>query len=190
VATNEKEKDKISLAPIVGGLLGIMMLFMMVSMMQAAVPSLPYCCPYCGQCFATYDELVAHVQAEHPGEQISPFAYSNAKAGNFYIGNDYGYTDALFYECDISNLSQDTRTLSITLWSRYLPTGDEYNLANVAANRCKDGGYAMLTLASGESYHYRYCESAVRPEDKDQFVFWLVDEAGGKSPEKQTLSTQ
>ena len=64
-------KGEIKLAPIIGGLIGIMMLFMMFSMMQAAPgPGLPYCCPYCGQCFATYDELVAHVQAQHPSERI------------------------------------------------------------------------------------------------------------------------
>jgi len=29
-----------------------------------------YCCPYCGQCFATYEELVEHVTTVHPGERI------------------------------------------------------------------------------------------------------------------------
>lgn len=29
-----------------------------------------YCCPYCTECFDTYDELVAHVQTVHPGERI------------------------------------------------------------------------------------------------------------------------
>lgn len=35
-----------------------------------AAPPTEYCCLYCGQCFATYEELVAHIQAEHPGERI------------------------------------------------------------------------------------------------------------------------
>jgi hypothetical protein len=29
-----------------------------------------YTCPYCGEKFETYDELVAHIMAEHPGERI------------------------------------------------------------------------------------------------------------------------
>lgn len=29
-----------------------------------------YCCPYCGQCFGTYEELVAHIKTQHPGERI------------------------------------------------------------------------------------------------------------------------
>jgi presenilin-like A22 family membrane protease len=69
MATNKQAGA--GLSTVIGGLIGIMMLFMMVGMMQATPgPSLPYCCPYCGQCFATYDELVAHVQAQHPGERI------------------------------------------------------------------------------------------------------------------------
>jgi len=37
------------------------------------VPEAPpggFACPYCTGTFATYDELVAHVQSEHPGERI------------------------------------------------------------------------------------------------------------------------
>lgn len=33
-------------------------------------PEKEYCCPYCGQCFATYEELVEHVKTIHPGERI------------------------------------------------------------------------------------------------------------------------
>ena len=36
----------------------------------AAPPPEGYVCPYCGAPFDTYDELVAHVQSEHPGERI------------------------------------------------------------------------------------------------------------------------
>jgi len=35
-----------------------------------AAPPLPYCCPYCGDCFATLEELQTHVAIEHPGERI------------------------------------------------------------------------------------------------------------------------
>lgn len=39
----------------------------------AAPPAPPpegYPCPYCGEPFATYEELVDHVQSVHPGERI------------------------------------------------------------------------------------------------------------------------
>jgi len=29
-----------------------------------------FTCPYCTETFATWDELIAHVQTEHPGERI------------------------------------------------------------------------------------------------------------------------
>ncbi|MBA7714185.1 hypothetical protein ES703_123202 [subsurface metagenome] len=29
-----------------------------------------YTCPYCGDKFATYDEVISHIQTEHPGERI------------------------------------------------------------------------------------------------------------------------
>lgn len=39
---------------------------------EAAPPPPPggYVCPYCGDSFSTYAELVAHVQSVHPGERI------------------------------------------------------------------------------------------------------------------------
>ena len=39
---------------------------------QAAPPPGGWCCPYDSShgCFATYEELVAHVQSVHPGERI------------------------------------------------------------------------------------------------------------------------
>ena len=35
-----------------------------------AAPPTEYCCPYCPDCFSTFEELVEHVQSEHPGERI------------------------------------------------------------------------------------------------------------------------
>jgi len=47
----------------------------MVAGTAALIPQAPavvyqYTCPYCSGGFNTYDELVAHVMAEHPGERI------------------------------------------------------------------------------------------------------------------------
>lgn len=33
-------------------------------------PPAGYTCPYCGATFETYDELVSHIQSEHPGQRI------------------------------------------------------------------------------------------------------------------------
>ena len=53
------------------GVMGFAGLMIMVGLLahysQAATP---YCCPICGQCFATLAELEAHFEAEHPGEPI------------------------------------------------------------------------------------------------------------------------
>jgi len=40
---------------------------------EAAPPAPPpggCTCPYCGANFTTYDEVVTHIQTEHPGERI------------------------------------------------------------------------------------------------------------------------
>lgn len=59
---------------IVGGLgLGLAAVLGFAALAWAAPPTPPpegYVCPYCPEIFATYEELVAHVQSEHPGERI------------------------------------------------------------------------------------------------------------------------
>jgi len=35
-----------------------------------AAPPEGYVCPYCEESFATFEELVAHVQSVHPGERL------------------------------------------------------------------------------------------------------------------------
>lgn len=53
---------------VIGGIFGVGgLVFGVVKLVKAEKK---YCCPYCDQCFATYDELVDHVRAEHPGERI------------------------------------------------------------------------------------------------------------------------
>lgn len=39
----------------------------------AAPPEEEYVCPYCGATFATYEELVAHIQSQHPGAYLCPY---------------------------------------------------------------------------------------------------------------------
>lgn len=53
--------------------LGLAAIVGIAALAWAAPPVPPpegYVCPYCGQSFSTYEELVAHVQTEHPGERI------------------------------------------------------------------------------------------------------------------------
>lgn len=50
------------------GFLGALAAIFGIKQLTKAAP--PWCCPYCSQCFATYEELVDHVKAEHPGERI------------------------------------------------------------------------------------------------------------------------
>jgi hypothetical protein len=48
------------------------LVFALTRKAAAAPPSGDYCCPYDSShgCFATYEDLVAHVQSVHPGERI------------------------------------------------------------------------------------------------------------------------
>jgi len=50
--------------------LGIVALAAMAGAAPPVPPPEGYVCPYCEQSFDTYEELVAHVQSEHPGERI------------------------------------------------------------------------------------------------------------------------
>jgi len=59
------KNQKIGIA--VGGLLTFGGILYFTSRVRAAGE---YCCPYCAQCFDTYEELVDHVRTEHPGERI------------------------------------------------------------------------------------------------------------------------
>jgi len=69
----------LGIATAVGAFFGIRYL------MKAAEESPPtYTCPYCGETFETYEDLVAHVKAEHPSQPLPEF------------GNIWGYIkDAL-----------------------------------------------------------------------------------------------
>lgn len=58
---------------IVGGLgLALVGVLGLTALAWAAPPTPPegYVCPYCGATFDTYEDLVAHVTTEHPGERI------------------------------------------------------------------------------------------------------------------------
>lgn len=52
--------------------LGLAAVVGIAALAWAAPPTPPegYVCPYCGATFDTYEELVTHVQTEHPGERI------------------------------------------------------------------------------------------------------------------------
>ncbi len=51
-------------------LVGLGLAGLLVFTVACAAPPKEYICPYCGVPFATYEELVAHVTTEHPGERI------------------------------------------------------------------------------------------------------------------------
>ena len=53
--------------------LGLAAVVGLAALAWAAPPTPPpegYPCPYCGDTFATYEELVDHIQTAHPGERI------------------------------------------------------------------------------------------------------------------------
>lgn len=48
---------------------GVALLFVLLATRAKAAPQ-EYICPYCGESFDSYGELVSHIQSEHPGERI------------------------------------------------------------------------------------------------------------------------
>lgn len=64
-----KNGKKIAIGLGVAG--GISALIYFASKAKAA-PPLVYICPYCGAAFDTYEELLAHIESEHPGEPPPP----------------------------------------------------------------------------------------------------------------------
>lgn len=77
----------------------------------AAPPVVEYTCPYCGAIFATEEELLAHIELEHPGlpppEGVAEFAYVSGirNMGTFYPpvvgGGEYWKV-----QVDIQNIGQ------------------------------------------------------------------------------------
>ncbi|MBA7646236.1 hypothetical protein ES703_53998 [subsurface metagenome] len=66
----QEEKVKFSPAVVLGlGLGAAVVAVVLIYAVAQAAPQV-YTCPYCGATFDTYEELVAHVQSEHPGERI------------------------------------------------------------------------------------------------------------------------
>jgi len=136
-------------------------------------------------------ELIAAYQALEDVVVKIPapaFVYSNESAG--YIdkpGTSYCW---LLFECDITNPTSKTETEIITLW-HYSEFADE---VRSEANRpacdeypcpvCKDPGQIELTLAPGESHHYRYCGGTCSYLYTSDQYFWLRDDRGGESAHK------
>lgn len=52
--------------------LGLVAVVGLAAMAWAAPPPEEFVCPHCGATFATYEELVAHIQAVHPPEGPAP----------------------------------------------------------------------------------------------------------------------
>ncbi|GAI95057.1 unnamed protein product [marine sediment metagenome] len=51
--------------------LGLVAVLGFVAFAQAAPTTKEYCCPICGGCFDSYDELYAHFTDAHPSEPIT-----------------------------------------------------------------------------------------------------------------------
>lgn len=69
------EEKRISLAIIIPVGLGLGLIAAVgVYVLARAAPPVPppegYVCPYCGTPFDIYEDLVAHIQSEHPGERV------------------------------------------------------------------------------------------------------------------------
>lgn len=63
------DKKKVAIGLGIAGL-AVLGVYLATREVEAKPPPEGYICPYCGATFATYEELVTHVQTEHPGERI------------------------------------------------------------------------------------------------------------------------
>jgi len=53
------------------GIMGFAMIMIMIGMMGVYTPEVTYyCCPICGECFTSVEELETHFAAEHPAADI------------------------------------------------------------------------------------------------------------------------
>lgn len=114
------------------------------------------------------------------------FSYSNERADSLPKSNpNYHW---LLFECDITNTSSVTATGIVTVW-RQNHRGDIRDLHGVDAcdgtysrcPQCKDPGQIELTLAPGESYHYRFCSYNASRLYVSQYYLWVTDDMGGES---------
>ena len=111
------EERKISPAvAIIPFALGLAALGVFAALALAAPPKV-YPCPYCEAEFATEEELLAHIELEHPEmpppEGEAEFAYvSGIRLSNLvYMGNEY-----FLLEIDIQNVGQVPGVCTITCY--------------------------------------------------------------------------
>ena len=52
------------------GIAGLITTAIILATRAKAAPPKEYVCPYCGDKFITFEDLVTHVQTMHPGERI------------------------------------------------------------------------------------------------------------------------
>lgn len=67
------EEKRISPGVVILGGLGLALVgaLGLATLAWAAPPPAEYCCPICGECFTTYDELYTHFTTAHPSEPIT-----------------------------------------------------------------------------------------------------------------------
>ena len=84
-----------------------------------AAPPKVYTCPYCGAEFASEEELLAHIELEHP-KMLAEFAYTS----DLYVEPDGGPNDVRF-TVDVANIGESAGTLHLKVYDRmqnpYLP---------------------------------------------------------------------
>lgn len=87
----EKDKKKILAG---AGILGIGLAYLLTRKKEVPPPP-TYTCPYCGETFATLEELLAHIEAEHPGTPPPSFGRIAGRVLDDTTGQ--GIPDAVIY---------------------------------------------------------------------------------------------
>ena len=76
-----------------------------------------YICPYCGETFATYEELLAHIQAEHPNDPLPDFGCVIGHVGSAGDGHSIG--NAKIYLDDILDTDSSSSGHFSTSYAQY-----------------------------------------------------------------------
>ncbi|GAI40017.1 unnamed protein product, partial [marine sediment metagenome] len=141
-----------------------------------------------GELIAAYqaiEDVVVKIPALEP-----VFVYSNERGAHILKDNpNYSW---LLFECDITNPTDHIETEVITLWNYGALSGKTKSLDYIGACNgsfgacpaCKDPGQMELTLAPGETYHYRFCNYNCSILYVGDQHLWLEDDRGGESLHK------
>lgn len=162
--------EKTMMAMVVA-MMGVLILAQVV---QGMTPQKTFCCPVCGECFYTQEELTSHLAEVHPEEPTAAiWEYSNVQCQVVLSG--VGEWMGIDYSATITNTGSIAVTRIVSLWRRiYYPMEDTWSDWMVIKPE-------EVTLEPGESYVFTCPASAFLIAYNSTIYCYLMDDAGYQS---------